>query len=130
KEGGVDPEEDRVKRTIDRTNTTGTVWLGLTVACANCHSHKYDPISQREYFQFYAFFNNLDELDVSIRPEEMVEVMPDLTPREMLPDDVDEQSAPKKPAPKKKKKSEAQLRQENAIRLAQTVAERKQPRAT
>jgi hypothetical protein len=63
KEGGVDPEEDRVKRTIDRTNTLGAVWLGLTVGCANCHTHKYDPISQQEYFQLYAFFNNLREVD-------------------------------------------------------------------
>ena len=60
KEGGVDKEEDRVKRTIDRTNTLGTVWLGLTVGCANCHTHKYDPITQREYFGLYAFFNSLD----------------------------------------------------------------------
>ena len=65
-EGGADREEDRVKRTIDRTNTTGTVWLGLTVGCANCHTHKYDPISQREYFQLYAFYNSLDEVDISV----------------------------------------------------------------
>jgi mono/diheme cytochrome c family protein len=63
-EGGVDAEEDRVKKTVDRTNTTGTVWLGLTVGCAQCHSHKYDPITQREYFQLYAFFNSLSEADV------------------------------------------------------------------
>jgi hypothetical protein len=66
REAGIDAEEDRVKRTIDRTNTTGTVWLGLTVGCANCHSHKYDPISQREYFGLYAFFNNLREVDASV----------------------------------------------------------------
>lgn len=60
-EGGIDPEEDRVKKTVDRTNTFGTIWLGLTVACAQCHSHKYDPISQREYYSLYAFFNNLEE---------------------------------------------------------------------
>ncbi len=63
-EGGVDREEDRVKQTIDRANTTGAVWLGLTVGCAQCHSHKYDPISQREYYQFYAFFNSLQEVNV------------------------------------------------------------------
>jgi mono/diheme cytochrome c family protein len=68
KEGGVDPEEDRVKRTIDRTNTLGAVWLGLTVGCANCHTHKYDPISQQEYFQLYAFFNNLREVDLPVAP--------------------------------------------------------------
>ncbi|MCA9174631.1 MAG: PSD1 domain-containing protein [Planctomycetales bacterium] len=64
-EGGTDQEEDRVKKTVDRINTVGTVWLGLTVGCAQCHTHKYDPISQREYYQLYAFFNNIDEKDVS-----------------------------------------------------------------
>jgi mono/diheme cytochrome c family protein len=66
REGGVDPEEDRVKRTIDRTNTLGAAWLGLSVGCANCHTHKYDPISQREYFGLYAFFNNSREIDVDV----------------------------------------------------------------
>jgi hypothetical protein len=70
REAGIDPEEDRVKRAIDRTNTTGTVWLGLSVGCANCHSHKYDPISQREYFSFYAFFNSLREIDPPLNPAE------------------------------------------------------------
>jgi hypothetical protein len=64
REGGVDREEDRVKQTVDRTNTTGTVWLGLTMGCAQCHSHKYDPISQREYYGLYAFFNSLEERDI------------------------------------------------------------------
>ncbi len=57
REGGVDPEEDRVKIAKDRTSTTATVWLGLTLKCAECHDHKYDPISQKDYYQFYAFFN-------------------------------------------------------------------------
>ncbi|MEO1983716.1 MAG: DUF1549 domain-containing protein [Fuerstiella sp.] len=60
-EGGVDREEDRVKRTVDRTNTVAKVWLGLTLGCCQCHSHKYDPISQNEFYQFYAFFNSLQE---------------------------------------------------------------------
>jgi cytochrome c5 len=60
-EGGTDQEEDRVKKTVDRTNTVGTLWLGLTVGCAQCHSHKYDPLTQREYFQLYAFFNQIEE---------------------------------------------------------------------
>jgi len=64
REGGIDPEEDRVKNTIDRTNTTGTVWLGLTVGCAQCHSHKYDPLSQREYYGLYGFFNSIEEVNV------------------------------------------------------------------
>ncbi|HIN95982.1 MAG TPA: DUF1549 domain-containing protein, partial [Planctomycetes bacterium] len=64
-EGGTDQEEDRVKKTVDRTNTVGAIWLGLTVGCAQCHSHKYDPITQREYYSMYAFFNNIDESDIT-----------------------------------------------------------------
>ena len=63
-EGGTDKEEDRVKKTIDRTNTFGTTWLGMTVGCAQCHSHKYDPLTQREYYSLYAFFNYIAEKDV------------------------------------------------------------------
>src|SRR5205807_9177762 len=60
-EGGTNPEQFRVERTVDRTNTTGTTWLGLTVGCAQCHTHKYDPISHKEYYQLYAFFNSMEE---------------------------------------------------------------------
>ena len=63
-EGGTDQEEDRVKKTVDRTNTVGAIWLGLTVGCAQCHSHKYDPLTQREYYQLYAFFNDINESDI------------------------------------------------------------------
>jgi len=60
-EGGVDQEQFRNEAVFDRTETTGAVWLGLTVGCARCHTHKYDQISQREYYQLFAFFNNADE---------------------------------------------------------------------
>ena len=60
-EGGVDVEQYRVEAVVDRVETTGAAFLGLTLGCARCHDHKYDPISQREFFQFYAFFNNVDE---------------------------------------------------------------------
>lgn len=63
-EGGTDQEEDRVKKTVDRTNTLGAVWLGMTVGCAQCHSHKYDPLTQREYYSLYAFFNSIEEKDI------------------------------------------------------------------
>ncbi len=57
-EGGVKPDEYRNEALIDRTNTTGAVWLGLTVGCTQCHSHKFDPISHDEYYSLYAFFND------------------------------------------------------------------------
>jgi mono/diheme cytochrome c family protein len=57
-EGGVDDEEARWETIIDRVNTTGTVWLGSTIACAQCHNHKYDPFTQREYYKLFAFFDN------------------------------------------------------------------------
>ena len=60
-EGGTDQEQWRVAAVMDRTETLGTVWLGLTVGCARCHNHKYDQISQAEYYQLYACFNNADE---------------------------------------------------------------------
>lgn len=63
KEGGVDQEEFRCRATVDRVNTSAAIWLGLTVGCAECHNHKYDPITQREYFQLYAFFNNTSEVE-------------------------------------------------------------------
>jgi hypothetical protein len=65
-EGGVDPEQFRVEAVADRVNTTGTVWLGLTVGCCRCHDHKFDPLSQREYYQLFAFFNSQDEPTLSL----------------------------------------------------------------
>lgn len=63
-EGGSDPEEWRFEQVVNRTNTVGTVWLGLTVGCAQCHDHKYDPLTQREYYRLFAFFNELEEEDI------------------------------------------------------------------
>ncbi len=60
-EGGIDAEEDRVKRVIDRVNMVGATWLGITVGCAQCHDHPYDPFSQSDYYHLMAFFNNVDE---------------------------------------------------------------------
>ncbi len=64
-EAGVDREEYRVKELVDRVSTTGVVWLGLTLGCAECHAHKYDPVTQLEFFQLYAIFNNAQETDLS-----------------------------------------------------------------
>jgi hypothetical protein len=60
-EDGVDPEEYLIRYTIDRTNTMGQTWLGLTLTCAECHSHKYDPISHKEYYQLFAYFGGIKE---------------------------------------------------------------------
>jgi hypothetical protein len=65
-EGGVEPEKFRVESLIDRVDAVGRTWLGLTVACAQCHNHKYDPISQKEYYQFYAFLNQDDEPRIEV----------------------------------------------------------------
>lgn len=62
-EGGIDFEQYRVEAVADRVITTGAVFLGLTLGCARCHDHKYDPITQREFFQLFAFLNNIDEVD-------------------------------------------------------------------
>ncbi|MGX5816776.1 PSD1 and planctomycete cytochrome C domain-containing protein [Chitinophaga lutea] len=61
-EGGVIDEEYRVEYVSDRTNTFGKAFLGVTIECAKCHDHKYDPFSQQEYYQLYAFFNNVKEV--------------------------------------------------------------------
>ena len=60
-EGGVDVEEFRVAAVFDRVATTGTVWLGTTIGCAQCHDHKYDPLSQEEYYRIFAIFNNTED---------------------------------------------------------------------
>lgn len=62
-EGGTDDEEWRVAAVKDRANVTAQAWMGLTMGCAQCHSHKFDPISQKEYYQFYAFFNQTEDND-------------------------------------------------------------------
>ncbi|MBT4011920.1 MAG: DUF1553 domain-containing protein [Planctomycetaceae bacterium] len=65
-EGGIDPLEFRFYAMTDRVATTGTTWLGLTIGCAQCHTHKYDPITHREYYQLMALMNNSDEPELEI----------------------------------------------------------------
>ena len=60
-EGGIDPEQFRVESVMDRVNTTATVFLGVTLGCAQCHDHKFDPFTQREYYAMFAFFNSTEQ---------------------------------------------------------------------
>ena len=61
REGGVNPEQYFFEETVDRASTIGTVWLGMTVGCAQCHDHKYDAITQKDFYELFAFFDNLEE---------------------------------------------------------------------
>lgn len=72
-ESGINKEDYRNREIVDRVNTTSSVLLGLTVGCAQCHSHKYDPLSQQDYYRLYGFFTNTDENDVDIQgtPDEI-----------------------------------------------------------
>ncbi|MEC9081918.1 MAG: PSD1 and planctomycete cytochrome C domain-containing protein [Verrucomicrobiota bacterium] len=65
-EGGTDQEQWRVAAVMDRTETLGSVWLGLTVGCARCHTHKYDELTLEEYYKLYAYFNNADEANTNV----------------------------------------------------------------
>jgi hypothetical protein len=65
-EGGIDPLEFRYYAVVDRVATTGTTWLGLTAGCAQCHTHKFDPLSHTDYFRLFAFLNNADEPEVPV----------------------------------------------------------------
>jgi len=66
-EGGIIPEEYRVEYVVDRVDTTSTLWLGMTLGCARCHDHKYDPVTQREFYRLFAFFNNVPEQGKGVR---------------------------------------------------------------
>jgi|688.fasta_scaffold07524_5 hypothetical protein len=68
-EGGIDPLEFRFHAMVDRVGTTGTVWLGMSIACAQCHNHKYDPVSHKEYYQLMAYLNNAEEPELEIVDE-------------------------------------------------------------
>jgi hypothetical protein len=65
-EGGIDPLEFRFYAMTDRVATTGTAWLGLTIGCAQCHTHKFDPVPHRDYYQFMALLNNADEPEITV----------------------------------------------------------------
>jgi len=71
-EGGIDPLEFRFYAMVDRVATTGTVWLGMTTGCAQCHSHKYDPVSHTEYYRLMALLNNADEPDMEVPDPKLI----------------------------------------------------------
>src|SRR5262249_45819973 len=81
-EGGAIPEEYHTAYIVDRVNTTGTVWLGLTVGCAQCHDHKYDPLTQKEHYQLYAFFHNVPENGLDGRTGNAAPVLKRPTPEQ------------------------------------------------
>lgn len=78
-EGGIIPEEYRVAYVSDRVHTTATVFLGLSMQCARCHDHKFDPISQQDYYSFFAFFNNVPEDVLKFKGGEAIAAAPFLT---------------------------------------------------
>ncbi len=65
-EGGIDPQEFRFYAMVDRVSTTATTWLGMTLGCAQCHTHKYDPIPHADYYRFMALLNNSDEPTIDV----------------------------------------------------------------
>ncbi len=84
-EGGIDPLEFRYLAMVDRVATTGATWLGLTLQCCQCHTHKYDPITHREYFSMMAFLNNADEPELELpNPQQELEAVSQLAKADEL----------------------------------------------
>ncbi|HVC94179.1 MAG TPA: DUF1553 domain-containing protein [Pirellulales bacterium] len=81
-EGGIVPEEYAVEYVVDRVDTTATVWLGLTMGCCRCHDHKFDPLSQRDFYQLFAFFNNVPERGKAVKFGNSPPMVKAPTPRE------------------------------------------------
>ncbi|HEX7899575.1 MAG TPA: PSD1 and planctomycete cytochrome C domain-containing protein [Planctomycetota bacterium] len=120
-EGGTDKEQFRVEATFDRAETTGAVWLGLTVGCARCHNHKFDRISQQEYYQLFAFFNNGDETtrEVPVSEEAMEAYQPKKAEHDAKLRELEKRLAKERPAllerlPAWEVEIQAQLREEVA----------------
>ncbi|MCW1886338.1 PSD1 and planctomycete cytochrome C domain-containing protein [Luteolibacter flavescens] len=101
-EGGIDPLEFRYHAMTDRVATTGTTWLGMTVGCAQCHTHKYDPILHTEYFQFMAFLNNTEEIRYELPDATLAgrEAARDKQVADLIAALPDKWPAPPPPAPK------------------------------
>nr|MDQ3011407.1 DUF1549 domain-containing protein [Acidobacteriota bacterium] len=107
-EGGAIPEEYQNEYVVDRVETTSVAWLGMTMGCARCHSHKFDPISQKEFYQFYAFFNSIPEKGLDGRIGNAMPFMP-------LP--TDEQKAKQKELAKAIRDLEDELSDKNIAPL-------------
>ncbi|MCC6420859.1 MAG: PSD1 domain-containing protein [Gemmataceae bacterium] len=91
-EGGIDREQFRVEAVTDRVDTTGVVFLGLTLGCARCHDHKYDPVSTKEYYQLFAFLNNQSEPTLSLASPEVAVKRKEIRARlGKMEDDLDDQ---------------------------------------
>jgi mono/diheme cytochrome c family protein len=71
-EGGIDKEQFRIESIIDRVNTTGAAFLGLTIGCCQCHDHKFDPLTQKEFYGLFAFFNNAEEPDLPLASPDVI----------------------------------------------------------
>lgn len=122
-EGGIDKEQFRVEAVVDRVNTTGSVWLGLTVGCCQCHNHKFDQLSQREYYQLFAFFNNQDDQSL---------VIGRLAPEPAKDDGPKKPAGPVNPALMPASKTEDDNKAARAARILNTMVlrERDKPRET
>jgi hypothetical protein len=81
-EGGIIPEEYAAEYVVDRVDTTATVWLGLTMGCARCHDHKFDPITQKEFYRVFALFNNVPERGKAVKFGNSPPMIPSPTPRQ------------------------------------------------
>jgi mono/diheme cytochrome c family protein len=93
-EGGIDPEQFRIEAVMDRVNTYGTAFLGLTIACAQCHDHKFDPLSQKDYYRLFAFFNStVEDGHGRSRPGGLLEFPGENEPPEALRRELEEQRA-------------------------------------
>jgi mono/diheme cytochrome c family protein len=99
-EGGTDPEEFRIESVVDRVSTTGSVYLGLSLGCARCHDHKFDPISQRDFYQMFALLNGADEPTLPVPTEDQARRQEELTAKVAAAtkelNDYDDQSAPQR----------------------------------
>lgn len=119
-EGGIDPLEFRFYAMVDRVATTGTVWLGLTTGCAQCHSHKYDPISHEEYYRLMALLDNADEPDLAVTDGDVLARRRALEERiSRLEDDLE-----KKFPPREGEKDTPEARRENFERSYSTWLEK------